>query len=211
MATKPKTSDAVGKVKFRVIEFELEGTDAAMQETIRGFTAALNRNPSAPVSRQLRGPAKHIESNGETGPAAEEEEVLDAEEVEEAEEVTHAARSRPAAPRKVKTYEVMENLVFDDVSPTLKEFAKSKAPTKDLPRYLVIAYWYKHHKKQPPVTAGHFYTAYRLLGWKVPADPAAPMRELRATRDGRLSKGSETGTFVINQVGENHVDELGTT
>jgi hypothetical protein len=54
MATKTKSTDAIGKVKFRVIEFELEGTDAAMQETIRGFTAALNRGNSVPVARHLR-------------------------------------------------------------------------------------------------------------------------------------------------------------
>lgn len=59
----------------------------------------------------------------------------------------------------------------------------------------------------PEISPRHFFTAYKLLGWKVPRDPALPMRELLASRDQRLSKGSAQGYCVINQVGENSVEK----
>lgn len=209
MATRPKQSDGIGKVKFRVIEFELEGTDATLQDTIRGFTAALNRASGAAPARLLgNGQTKQLEN----GPSHEEEAEDTIPRAADDAEVVEAAPQRPPQPRakpKVVNYEILKDVVFDDVSPTLKEFAAIKAPPSDLSKYLVIAYWFKHHKKQPDVKPDHFYTAYRLLGWKVPRNPAAPVRELRSSRDNRLSKGTEQGFSTINQVGENTVDELG--
>jgi hypothetical protein len=39
-----------GKVKFRVIDFELEGSDESLQESLRSIVSALNRpSASAPV------------------------------------------------------------------------------------------------------------------------------------------------------------------
>jgi hypothetical protein len=209
VATKPKTSDAIGKVKFRVIEFELEGTDASMQETIRGFTAALTRSSAQPVTRQLRNaPTKHVEEGDAVEPEIADEVVVDAEEVNPADPPAQARSSSPR-PKKVVTYDIVQNIAFDDVTPTLQEFAVSKAPPSDMAKYLVIAYWFKHHKKRPDLKPEHFYTAYRLLGWKVPRDPAQPVRELRSSRDNRFSKGGEDGSSTINQIGENTVDALG--
>src|SRR5688572_23665370 len=95
MATKPKTSETVGKVKFRVIEFELEGTDASLQESLKNLAVALNRGNAVPPARQLRATTKQIEANGEAEPEVEAE---DAEVVDEQE--TEAPAPRPAAPRK---------------------------------------------------------------------------------------------------------------
>lgn len=208
MATKSKPSETAGKVKFRVIEFELEGSDASLQESLRSLATALNRGNGIPVSRQLKAPGiRSLTDDAELGSqeAPETEEIIESEDAE-------PAVPRPASPKrqaKVVTYDILTDVVFDDVHPTFKEFALEKAPPKDLTKYLVVAYWFKHYKKQPDVTPAHFYTAYRLMGWKVPRDPAQPMRELRSSRDNRLSKGAEPGSSVINQIGENAVDQLG--
>lgn len=207
MATKSKTAETAGKVKFRVIEFELEGTDASLQESLKNLAVALGRGSPVLPARQLKGPTRQIEANGEAEVEADPEEgdVLEEEEAE-------AAPARPATPRKpprVKTYSIIADLRFDDVQPTLKEFATQKNPTGDLKKYLVIAYWFKYHKKHPNITPEHFYTAYKEMKWTVPRDPAQPVRELRSNRDQRLGKGTEPGTSVINQIGENDVDALG--
>lgn len=207
MATKSKTPETAGKVKFRVIEFELEGTDASLQESLKNLAVALGRGSAMPPARQIKAPTtRQVESNGDLDPESEAE---DAEVVDEEEAAAPARSSAPRKPARVKTYSIIPDLRFDDVNPTLKEFATQKSPSGDLKKYLVIAYWFKYHKKHPNLTPEHFYTAYKEMKWAVPRNPAQPVRELRSNRDQRLGKGTEPGTSVINQIGENDVDALG--
>jgi len=97
---------------------------------------------------------------------------------------------------------LLTEINFNDVTPTLKEFAGTKMPKTDMHRYLVIAYWFKHYKSTPDVTPDHFFTAFRHLQWTVPTDPASPIRDLRHKRRTQLSSGATQGTSTINHVGE---------
>lgn len=200
MATKPKSTDAIGKVKFRVIEFELEGTDAAMQETIRGFTAALNRNSAGAMPRTLRNtPTKQLEQN-----SGEAEQEFVGDEAIEAEEVELAAPQprRPSAPKKVKPLKLLTDFRMDDSEPTLKDFAAQHDTGSNLAKYRVIAYWFKHTKNMPDLTTDHFFTAYRFLGWSTPKDPYTPIDNLRNPARAQFSLGETKGTVTINHVGE---------
>ena len=208
--TKPN-GDQPGKVKIRVIEFEVEGSDATMQESLKSITAALNRGMTAspPPARTVRyvPPSTAPQLDGaDLGDA--DEEAADSV-VEDAEEVrAPAAAKKPTAPRKLPTPKVIE-VNFNDASPTLKAFAAEKKPDSDLKKYLVIAYWFKHSKSITDLTADHFFTAYRHLGWTVPRDPGMPIRDLRHKKRTQFGGGKERGTCVINHVGEEVVLQMG--
>jgi hypothetical protein len=202
-----KSAEQSGKVKIRVIEFEVEGSDSTMQESLKSITAALNRGMTASPATRVRyvQPAPQLE-DGTAADAAEPE----GEEVEGESEpaVTPAAPRRVTSPRRPPAPKLLD-IQFSDVSPTLREFVASKAPKNDLQRYLVIAYWYKHHRGTEEVNQDHFFTAFRHLQLTVPRDPRMPIRDLRHPKRTQFSAGKTRGSSVINHVGENIVLEMG--
>jgi len=205
---KPKTvSDSgAGKVKIRVIEFEIEGNDTTMQESLKSITAALNRGMTSqqPAARQVRyvpAPSAADEDADQVEDSVE----ADAE-VEDA-PVSAAPRRAPVA-KKVPTPKLLD-IRFQDGTPSLKEFMAEKKPTNELQRYLVIAYWFKHSLQTNDLTADHFFTAYRHLGLQVPRDPMAPVRDLRHKRRTQMGQGTTAGTSAINHIGENLVEQMG--
>lgn len=206
--------DQIGKIKVRIIELEMEGSDDSLQEGLKSLAAALNR-ASTPASQRVRSdPAvRRIEANGATvdmplTDAIQDVEEADAE-LEDAPQATAPRQRQPRKPAKVVTPIILQDVRFDDVSPTFTEFANDKNPKGDLQRYLVVGYWLKFYKQIEELTISHFYTAYKLMNWTVPVNVVQPMRELAATRDGRFSKGSEKGMYKINHIGENAVVKLG--
>lgn len=207
MAKAKGASDQAGKVKIRVIEFEVEGSDATMQESLKSITAALNRGMTAtPPSQRVRyvqAPTHQLEDVGESA----QEEEIDVDEDEEAAVAVNTPR-KPTPPKKPRSMTLLE-IAFNDTSPTLKEFAAEKSPKTEMNKYLVIAYWYKNLKGIVDLSPDHFFTAYRHLQWPVPADPAAPMRELRHKRRTQFSPGNTHGTSTINHVGEEIVLAMG--
>lgn len=208
MAKQKGTTDQAGRVKIRLIEFEVEGSDSTMQESLRSITAALNRSiappPSPPRMKYLQAPSAAPDDESDAGQEADDEAAA----ADEDSGVVDTSK-KPTAPRKPPTMKLLDKINFIDVSPTLKDFVAEKAPQTDLSRYLVIAYWFKHHRGTPDLTPDHFFTAYRHLQWTVPADPGAPIRDLRHKRRTQLSKGSTHGTSTINHVGENIVMGMG--
>jgi hypothetical protein len=117
----------------------------------------------------------------------------------------------PARRSEVTRVEVLGELRFDDVSPTLKDFCAQKNPSSDYKKYLVIAYWFKHYKQMPEINVNHIHTAYRLMGWATPKAAAQPLRDMKRSKMGWLSKGKEKGAYTINHVGENEVNALGSS
>lgn len=205
----PKT-DQTGKMKVRIIEFELEGSDASLQESLKSITAALSRptivhatagRPQQRLSGMKASTAELVNGNGEQA-----EDLEFVEEVESEEEVVPV----PAAPKKLRkpTKVATPSLVdvrFDDETPKFAEFVAQKDPKNDMQRYLCAAFWLKTYKGINEVSVDHMYTAYKVMGWALPAIPVQPMRELAATRDKRFSKGAEKGHYAINHVGEGFV------
>ncbi len=207
MATKStKGSLAGGKVKFRVIEFELEGSDESLHDGLKNLAAALLRTGPTPVSRQLsngsRPAATPDAASVEADEGSPDDDVVDS-------EIAEPVVKRSPASRKPISVKVLEDIAFDDVDPTLPEFFASKKPSNVLDKYLVIAYWYKNQKKISDLTPDHFHTALRFLNQATPKDAAQPMRDLRHRRRGKFSVGKTPGSVVINHVGENSVREMG--
>jgi hypothetical protein len=210
MAKTSKLGDQNGKVKFRIIEFELEGSHESLNESLKNLAAAFARPSAALPSRPLKSDlSRQLHSADSTLPMSDDD-LVAVENVEETTEHESQAVKRGSSPRKTKIapVKILADIRLDDVSPTLKEFCAEKTPTTDISRYLVIAYWFKNFKEIPDLTPDHFYTAYRLLNWSAPRDPAQPIRDLRHNRRGKFSRGSTSGTSTINHIGENTVIEM---
>src|SRR4051812_17009314 len=85
---KHSSKDASGRIKFRVIEFELDGSDVTMQDAIKGLANAITGN-RAPVKRITSGNGAH----------ATPEDTIDT----EAEETTEDEDSTVTEPRPTRT------------------------------------------------------------------------------------------------------------
>jgi len=208
MAKQPPKADQNGKMKVRIIEFELEGSDVSLQESLKSITAALSRPAaSAPVSRVTRIEAPKHANTSSTQSMDDAEEFEEAELVEEVEvdAPASAAPKRTRKPTKAPTPTLLRDVRFDDVTPTFADFVAEKQPKSEMLKYLCVAYWLKTYKDIPEISIDHVYTAYRVMQWALPAAAVQPMRELAANRDGRFSKGHEKGHYAINHVGEGFV------
>jgi hypothetical protein len=62
MGKQPPKADQNGKMKVRIIEFELEGSDMSLQESLKSITAALSRPPviAAPRLQQRVGATRSV-------------------------------------------------------------------------------------------------------------------------------------------------------
>lgn len=208
MAKNQSRPDQQGKIKVRVIELEMEGSDDSLQEGLKSLAAALSRGGSAIVTRVKTEANRQIANSTAPAPHDELDEVEDID-AELEEEVVPAPKSRaPRRAPKVVVATILNDVRLDDVEPTFKDFAAAKSPTSDMSKYLVVAYWFKTYKGITNLTGNHFYTAYKMAGWKVPRDCAQPARELKNPRVGKFSAGSEAGTFMINQIGENSIGDM---
>lgn len=204
----PRTEGQNGKVKVRIIEFEMEGSDLSLQESLKSIAAALSRPNLAPPPRSTA----RIESNKPGAPLHNEESIADQEldDFEYLDDTPPLETSAPIITRKPRkpSKPAAPNLVairFDDVDPTFTDFVAERDPKNDMQKYLCAAYWLKIHKDVHEVSIDHIYTAYRSQSWALPAKAVQPMRELAATRDGRFSKGVERGHYSINHIGEGWV------
>jgi hypothetical protein len=208
MAKQKSANEQSGKVKIRVIEFEVEGNDTTLQESLKGITAALNRGLAAasspPRLRYVQSPAPLAED----GSDGIDEEHNESDDMEDTVVSPHSSK-KPTSPRKPRSMKLLTEINFNDATPTLKEFAGIRLPKTDMQRYLVIAYWFKHHNSMPDISPDHFFTAYRHLQWTVPTGPASPIRDLRHKRRTQLSSGASHGTSTINHVGEEIVLAMG--
>nr|WP_216293170.1 hypothetical protein [Delftia acidovorans]MCA1066684.1 hypothetical protein [Delftia acidovorans] len=209
MGKQPPKADQNGKMKVRIIEFELEGSDVSLQESLKSITAALSRPAIVHVGRppQRLGTTKGP-SDGVTGSDEQIEDLEPLDEVGYEEETVivsaPAVPKKPRKPARVVTPNLV-NIRFDDEIPKFADFVAQKDPKNDMQKYLCAAFWLKTYKGINEFSVDHMYTAYKVMGWALPAIPVQPMRELAATRDKRFSKGVEKGHYVINHVGEGFV------
>jgi hypothetical protein len=211
MAKITKSGDKDGEITFKFVEFTVKGSDVSLQESLKTIAASLMRgNGALPPARQMR--VTEVRHIGNELANAEDAEPEDAEVLEAAPETAApAAPRKPTEKRKVPNFKVLKDIKFDDVTPTLKDFiaGKNGADETGLNKYLLIAYWFKHHKGAEDLTPEHFLTAYRVLDWTTPGNPAMPLADLRHQRRQWMSEGSTKGTSSINNVGESIVEKMG--
>lgn len=201
--TTPKNGET-GKVKVRVIEFEMDGSDQSIADTMRTLAAAFSGGGqgAVPVHRRLKtDPAPAL-----AGADAERKDELDGEYDSDVEDVVVKPFTVKKPRAKVTTYEILDDIRFDQTAVSLVDFVAQYNLKSDLKRYLAIALWYKEELKLAEINVRHWYTAFKYLKWSMPDVPAQPIRDLRANKT--LSKGTTTGHSFVNHIGEKDLAPL---
>lgn len=207
---RPVHNDENAKVKLRLIEFEVEGGNSAIVESLRTMATALTRQKQ-PGPRALAAPSV---GNGEKSEEPSPQGEIDFGLSDEAspEPIANAAEgssrtTRPRAPRKAPVAPALIEIDIKTGKPPLAEFVQLVgSPESDWHRYLAIAYWLKRHytPSVEAVTASHIYTCYRLLDWTAPNDVSMPLRD--TTRKQQWFK-KEVAGYVITLLGENEIQK----
>ena len=188
-----------GKVKFRFIEFELEGSDSTLEESLRNIATAIAKGSYSPrLAAVGHGQALPAQAEGPSDGAA----TVESDDAAEYDSAVEDApgEDRPRGPRNYRNPKVLDDLDLTSASIPLKEFCDGKKPDTELKKYLVIAAWLKEHLKVEEVTIDHIYTCYRALGWFPPRDVAQPLRDMKS-KQGWFSKGKGKGAYAINHIG----------
>lgn len=204
-----------GKVKFRVIDFELEGSDESLQESLRSIVSAINRPAAAPPPRLLASNTTPARPAAAQPPPQQElfpeEARIEVEAESPQPEPAESEEARPArasnGQRKFYNPKILNDLDLKAGATPFAEFWAQKNPTEDSKRYLVILYWLKETLKLESVGADHIYTCYRTVKQNPPKDVGGPLRALK--KKGFVVSGREKGTYAITHVGQDVVDQLG--
>jgi hypothetical protein len=194
-----------------VIHFETESDNTTLAENIRAVANTLSR-ALTPQTRVVQRPAQITAGNGVDSGA----EVLlepDVDGFDDIIDVEPAQVGSKAKTAKTPVLRQPQPLDLDLISGEVpfKDFMEQKNPTTDIKRYLVIAFWLKHYRNINDVTMDHAYTCYRFMGagWNVPKDASAPFRQMKTKRYGWANSGANPGSFAINHLGENEVNNMG--
>ena len=207
---KPPKAFGSSKVKVRVFEFEMDGSNDSIQDAMKTLAAAISRGGQAvPVTRRIRPDSSTVlpgMAEADVDDETHEDEQGDGVQFEDAMVKPQPASRRPRKPPVVK---ILHDLKFTDAEPTLKAFYDAKNPGKNIvANYLVVAYWFKTYGGIEELTVDHFHTAFRHVGFNTPKNAVQPIRDLRNNRDGRMMGGTAPGTCIINHLGENYVNDM---
>lgn len=211
MASKKPTQTEQSTVKVRIIDFEMSGSDQSLQESLQTIAAAFSRTgQTVQISRRLPSSGSSALDNS-VGAESADESQLNADDgvIENEKPAPTPAKRSSSGSRKPPALKIVHDVSFTSSSPTLKEFYEDKNPgSVVLLNYLVVAYWYKHHGGIEELTADHFHTAFRHVGFPTPKDARQPMRDLKNSRNGKMMGGTAPHTAIISHLGENAVDAL---
>jgi hypothetical protein len=193
-------ADDHAKVKVRVIEFELEGGNATVENSIRQLTTALTNRTVGPKLPPPKTPKELHAGNGAETIEEPENDVLDTQFIENDDAPPAKKPSRPKKAPKPPTY--LPELAAKIGA--FKDFAKEKAPTTKTKQYLVAAYWLKEHGGNDTVNADKIYTCFKTAGWSTGFnDWAQTFHNLVHTE--HMRKTGNTGEFAVNPLGEDAV------
>ena len=212
--SEPEASgNGTGHIKFRVIEFEIDGGNDTLAEGIKALTTALSKSPvtttvvsqrALPSAATRRTTATAVDDVEPPAEPESETETAELSENEAVETSTPARQRRTASPPPA--LEVLSDIDLNTGKVSLKDFVQQKQPAEDsdYERFATIAVWYKENHNLEEVNASRIYTAYRFLEWVPPTDPAQVLRNLKANKKW-FDKGQERGGYKVNMLGLNAV------
>lgn len=185
-----------------VMVFQLDGSDQTLQEGMRTINSAI-QGMVRPSRIVLLPAGASVQPGGEEAEhVAEEVLKMNGEEVESP-QVDGNGNRRSSTPKPPQVLPELKVPVDE-----LKEFCEAKhVGNKDTKRYLAIASFLKEKMGISAVSGDHIHTCYRLMGWNTPKDAGSPLRTLK--RQGFFQKGDESGTYILNHVGENAARDMG--
>ena len=198
MAKSYKDAETKGRVKFRIIEFELDGNDSTLQESLRSLATAIQgRNSGLPTKRMLNGTPSGT-SDAVIPPSEGEDSESETDVSDESREQEPAERqSNPRGPRSYKEPQILQ--IRSRYTAVAEISLDAKNPEADAERYLLIAAWLKEARNIAEVGGDHIYTCYRAMGFYPPKDAVQPLRDMK--KQGWFVKGAAKGTYTINHIG----------
>jgi len=210
-----ETNDGgTGRVKFRVIEFEIGGDNSTLAEGIRALTTALSKTSGPTVETRQRPvlapPAPNRTTAAAETPVPVEGELFPEPEEENDEEAAEGSNGNGATPTKPKkpaqpprTPDILSDIDLNSGKVSLQDYVAQKSPNGPFETYATMAAWYKENHNLEEVNDDRIYTAYRFLDIVPPNDVAGVLRKLKFQK--WFDKGSSKGASKINIVGLNKV------
>jgi hypothetical protein len=205
MAKSQSGSDDRAKVKLRIIEFELDGANASVENSIRQLTHALSTRTSAGVPKALA--SRPSTEAGAAEPTEKDPEEYSEPEIFETEADNNAAAKAPKKTSRVNKPRVPQYLheldTIGNGGMTFKEFAAAKKPKNNNQRHLVAAFWLKEHGNSETITPDKVYSCYRNVGWPTNLNDwdVNFRQQIQNNRFRRVSPGE----YAINPPGEDDV------
>lgn len=194
---KNREQNEKGRVKFRFIEFEVEGGNNAIADGLRSVAAALTRSNTTVELKQITSPptgsAASLPGNaaGRTQAAPQTGDLF-AEPAVPVDPITMgvAADDNPAdsddsqgSKPKVKRYypncKLVPTLNIESGSVSLSALVAEKKPKTVAEKYMVCAFWLKHHQAIEWFTNDHIYTCFQGIKWTPPKDVGQPLRDMK--------------------------------
>ncbi len=203
-----------GHIKFRVIEFEIDGDNGTLAEGIKALTTALSKTSGSTAVVQQRRALPPTTTNRTAAatetPAPVEGELFPEQDLENEDETVEDNGDNGSAPTKVKkpakpphTPDILNDVDLNAGKTSLKDYVGQKNPNGPFEMYATVAVWYKENHNIEEVNDDRIYTAYRFLDIVPPNDVAVVLRQLKFNK--WFDKGSGTGMYKINIVGLNKV------
>lgn len=200
-----------GRVKLRIVEFELDGNDATLQESLRSISAAINRATAGPAVKRveaLPAAARPTPKNGHghqpVGDVA--DDLIEGDADSAADEGTDTLISTPRT-RAARSYpqpKILPDIDFNAADTPLKKFVEEKKPKSHNMKFLAVTAWFAEHGNVQETTSDHVYTAYRAMDWKSRKNMAQPFYLLK---DRGWVKQTDGG-WAITHIGLDKVKEL---
>lgn len=209
----PENGSGTGHIKFRVIEFEIDGGNATLAEGMKALTTALSKSPvtttpapqkALPTGTRATTATSSVATGSDADSSGEQETEQDVSELPEDETPENAnIPARPKrAPSSPRTPNVLSDIDLNTGKVSLKEFVAQKNPPDIYATYATLAVWYKENHGLDEVNDDRIYTAYKFLDKVPPNDVGQVLRNLKANKKW-FDKGQ--AAYKINIVGMNKV------
>lgn len=198
-----------GRVKFRLVEFELDGSNPQIEQSIKNIVSSITHNSSSSIGRAL--PSKPAEVRplqvAEPDPPKQDQ---DASDLATGQAVATTAPS-PAVTRSkgIRHYtspKFLGDLDLDSGDTSFKAFAERIEPTSHNDRYLTAAAWFQRYRGVESISVDHVYTCYQKMGWQSQKDVGQPFRVLKKTKS--YFEHPSKGLWKITHIGLDRVSEL---
>lgn len=181
MSRGDRPSDDKGKVKFRFVEFELEGLNSTIEESIKNIVHSLSRSSTIPAhalsAKSVVSATLHpADRDGHEDLDSEQEAVLETEPTNGDTQTSVPARKNS---RRYTTPNFLSDLDLDSGEIPFKTFAEQQAPKSDNRKYIVIAAWLKKYRTIDTVSTDHIYTCNQKMAWKTQKDVGQPFRYMK--------------------------------
>lgn len=208
MAKNDRNSPDQGRVKLRVIEFEYDGSNPSILESIRSLASTMSRgNGGREAMKRVasNGGSNHVALNGEVI----DEQSDDVEDSNESEVIAEAPITRKRAKARPPKLELL-NLDFAGANGvSLKDFVQGVELSSQTKKMTIVASWLKHNLNKEEVTLDELYSCYRHLGWNdFSTNPRSVCHDLVHKEKYRwFESGKTNGCYTVSFVGDQKVEE----